>query len=114
MRLKSEMWVMAYLRRCATEGCPGVVVRRGDVDAGTIYIKVARLDRTADLYGPVPAGFSGSDGERRWVQIAGPAAAEQDVDLAIEREMRMDSDVWILEIEDRQGRSHLEDWLTDE
>ncbi len=114
MRLKSEVWVMAYLRRCATAGSPGVVVRRGDADAGTIYIKVARLDRTADLYGPAPAGFSGGDGERRWSCIGGPAANESDIDQAIEREVRMDRDVWVLEIEDRKGRCHLEEWLADD
>jgi hypothetical protein len=110
-RLKSEIWVKAYLRRTAGAGAPGVVVHRGDTDAGTIFIKVARLDGTADLYGPAPAGLSSDDGERRWTLIAGPAAPESKVDEVIERERRMDSDCWIVEIEERAGQSFLDGWL---
>ena len=53
LRLKSEIWVKAYLRRCAVAGIDAVLLRRGDVDAGAIYIKVSRLDGTADLYAVV-------------------------------------------------------------
>ena len=42
MRLKSEIWVKAYLRRCAVAGASGVVARHGDDDAGAIFIKVVR------------------------------------------------------------------------
>jgi len=110
MRLKSELWVKAYLRRAAIAGSPGVVVRRGDVDAGIILIKVARLDGTCDFYGPQPAGLGSDDGERRWVCIA-PNASEVDVDARLASETRLDPDAWIVEIEDRAGRHHLEGWL---
>ena len=56
MRLKSEIWVRAYLRRCQTQNVPAVVVRRGDEAAGAIFICVDRLDGTVSLYGPAPAG----------------------------------------------------------
>lgn len=62
MRLKSEIWVKAYIRRCAGEGVPAVVVRRGDEDAGVIFLKVSRLDGTAALYGPAPAGLAHEGG----------------------------------------------------
>ena len=55
MRLKSELWVKAYLRRCRTGDADALLVRRGDTDAGAIYIKVSRLDGTA-LRVPVPDG----------------------------------------------------------
>src|SRR2546427_3906367 len=57
MRLKSEIWVKAYLRRCQHEGAAAVLVRRGDTDAGAIYVKISRLDGTAALFGPAPAGL---------------------------------------------------------
>ena len=56
MRIKSEIWVRAYLRRCQSEGVPVVIVRRGDEAAGAIFICVDRLDGTVSLYGPAPAG----------------------------------------------------------
>ena len=110
MRLKSEVWVMAYIRRCMGEGLPAVVVRRGDADAGVILIKIARLDGTADYYGPAPAGFDGGDGERRWTPIA-LKQPEPDIEARLARELQLDSDAWIIEIEDRQGRHFLEGWL---
>jgi len=54
MRLKSGIWVAAYLRRFSVEGAFAAVRRRGADEAGAIFIKVNRLDGTADLYGPAP------------------------------------------------------------
>jgi hypothetical protein len=110
MRIKSEIWVKAFLRRASAAGVPGVVARRGDADAGVILIKIARLDGTADLYGPVPAGFESDDGERRWSLRSG-CAPEAEVDGRIATESRLDGDIWVVELEDRQGRHFLEGWL---
>ena len=110
MRLKSELWVKAYLRRAAIAGSPGVVVRRGDEDAGVIMIKIARLDGSADLYGPAPAGLGSDDGERQWVPLC-VAVPEAEVETRLASERRLDSDIWIVEVEDRQGRHFLEGWL---
>ncbi len=110
MRLKSEIWVKAYLRSCAGQGAPAAVVRRGDSDAGVIFIKVTRLDRTADLYGPAPSGYVGDMGDRSWIPLASQQP-EDAIEDRLAREIRLDHDIWILEIEDRQGRSFLETWL---
>ena len=66
MRLKSEIWVKAYIRRCQHEGVAAVLGRRGDADAGAIYIKVSRLDGSALLFGPAPSGLDEAGEERRW------------------------------------------------
>ena len=54
MRLKSSIWVAAYLRRCQTEGIFGAVRRRGAEEAGAVFVKVATLDGNAMLYAPAP------------------------------------------------------------
>lgn len=87
-----------------------MVVRRGDTDAGIILIKVARLDGHCDLYGPQPAGLGSDDGERRWVCVAANAS-EGDVDARLAKEVQLDPDVWIVEIEDRAGQHYLQGWL---
>ncbi len=110
MRLKSEIWVKAYLRSCAGQGAPAAVVRRGDSDAGVIFIKIARLDRTADLYGPAPSGYVGDLSDRSWIRLASQQP-EDVIDERLAREIRLDYDIWVLEIEDRQGRSFLDSWL---
>ncbi len=109
MRLKSELWVKAYLRTCASAGVPAAVVRRGDDDAGVVFINVARLDRTAALYGPPPPGHERDSGEPRWSLAA--TASDAEVETRLAREKNLDSDIWIIEIEDRAGRHFLDDWL---
>ncbi len=54
MRLKSAIWVAAYLRRCQTAGVFGAVRRRGAEEAGAVFVKVATLDGNATLYVPAP------------------------------------------------------------
>jgi hypothetical protein len=51
MRLRTEFWVKAYIRRCAMEGASAVVVRHGDDDAGAIFVQVNRLDGTVACMG---------------------------------------------------------------
>ncbi len=110
MRLKSEVWVKAYLRRCQSEGVPVVIVRRGDESAGAIFICVDRLDGTVSLYGPAPSGSVGSESERQWVSCFGPRPTNQpDVYSYLARQREFDPDLWIIEIEDRAGRHFLGD-----
>src|SRR5213080_4605741 len=54
MRLKSAIWVAAYLRRRHIDGTFAVVRRRGAEEAGAVFVKIDRLDGTAELYGPAP------------------------------------------------------------
>lgn len=112
MRLKSELWVKAYIRRCRLEGADALLVRRGDMDAGTIYIKVSRLDGTALLFGPAPAGLDGAREERRWHPcLRQQPAAEAEADAYLARQTSFDSDIWIVAVEDRAGRHFLDDWM---
>ena len=113
MRLKSEIWVKAYLRRCQHEGVDAVLARRGDADAGAIYIKISRLDGTAALYGPAPAGLDEAREDRRWETcLQREPAAESEADAYLERQVDFDPDIWIVSVEDRQGRHFLDDWLS--
>ena len=112
MRLKSELWVKAYIRRCQHDGAAAVLVRRGDTDAGAIYIKASRLDGTALLFGPAPAGLEEAREERRWVPcLEQSPAREADADAYLQRQIAFDPDIWIVEVEDAAGRHFLDDWL---
>jgi hypothetical protein len=111
MRLKSDIWVAAYLRRCQVEGSPAVLRRRGAEEAGAIFVKVSRLDGTADLYGPAPQ--SAFDEARPSERAFSPALkglplAEADVESYLTRQLRFDPDLWIVEVEDRGGRHFLD------
>jgi hypothetical protein len=109
MRLRADFWVAAYLRRCAHEGASAVLRRRGAAEAGAIFVKLDRLDGTAALFGPAPQSET-HDGEARlFVRLhAGPWIDPAEAELKIARQIKYDPDLWILETEDRQGRSFLE------
>jgi hypothetical protein len=115
MRVRSEVWVGAYLRRCQAQGVPVVISRRGDEAAGAIFILIHKLDGTISLYGPAPAGLAGGESERRWVNCFGERrvlTAEAEIYLGKQREF--DSDLWIVEVEDRAGRHFLGDEAVEE
>lgn len=111
MRLKSGLWVSAYVRRCGVEGVFAAVRRRGAEEAGAIFIKVSRLDGTADVWGPAPqSAYDGDEAlERAFAQVmktmpAGDAEAE----AFLARQTDFDPDAWIIETEDRGGRHFLD------
>lgn len=110
MRVKSEIWVQAYLRRCQAQGAFVVVVRRGDEHAGAIYICINRLDGTVRLFGPAPAGLETSGFERRWVNcFAADLVSDGDAAGYLARQISFDPDIWIVEVEDKAGRHFLGD-----
>ena len=111
MRLKSALWVAAYLRRCQVEGVFAVVRRRGAEESGVVFVRVSRLDGTSDLYGPAPqSAFDAMPGAARTFSpsLAAQPAPDAAVDAYLTREIKFDSDLWIVEVEDRSGRNFLD------
>ena len=111
MRLKSGIWVAAYLRRCQVEGAFAAVRRRGADEAGAVFIKVSRLDGTAEVFGPAPQ--SAFDEARPADRAFSPSlkvqpAPEADTEAYLARQVKFDPDVWIVEVEDRAGRNFLD------
>ena len=103
MMLSTDIWVAALIRRVQLGGAFAVVARKGDARAGSVLVKVLkRGDDTSRLYAEATRG----DGERVWMR---PHLSEQDseLDRYIERAVRVDPDLWVVEIEDRQGRHFL-------
>ncbi|MDR6871401.1 hypothetical protein J2Y55_002413 [Bosea sp. BE125] len=105
-RLTSDFWVSAYLRQAAHDGLVAVLRRRGASEAGAIFVKLDRLDGTSALYGPAPQSLADDEGNRRFQLIldADPATIEE----RVARERRFDSDLWLVEIENRQGDPRLD------
>src|ERR1700759_4904607 len=110
MRLKTNIWVAAYLRRCQTAGVFAAVRRRGAEEAGAVFVKVATLDGNAMLYVPAPQTVYDDSRpiERFFLPIAPQALPEQVVEDPIAKELRFDPDAWIVETEDRAGRHFLD------
>ena len=107
MRLKSAIWVSAFLRRCTVEGLFGAVVRKGAEEAGAVHVIVNHLDGTCHLFGPAPGEAYDELGDRRWIAEVVPPQGPAEAMALLERRLRFDPDLWIVEIEDRKGMAGL-------
>ncbi|MEP1230947.1 MAG: DUF1491 family protein [Litorimonas sp.] len=101
-QLKTEIAVSALMRRAQSAGAFALIVRKGDGDAGA-YIVITHLarDKSFVIYRPI----RNSSGERVWWPKRG--LCQSDVDLYINRRIDEDPDIWVVEIEDAQGRHFL-------
>ena len=114
MRLRADIWVGAYIRRCGIEGAAAVLRRRGAAEAGAIFVKIDRLDGRAALFAPAPQSeVAGRGIERLWARAHKDAWIELgEIEKRISREIVFDPDLWLIEVEDRAGRHWLD--LADE
>lgn len=103
-RLTSRFWVDAYRNRLKLYAIPVFVVAHGDDTAGAVLVKLNTLDGQAVAY---HRSFDLMTGDRKWVELTrGP---EADVDAAIRRQRGFDPDLWVIEVEDRDGRHLLDE-----
>lgn len=106
-RLASDIWVHALLRRAAVQGHFGAVLHKGHEKAGSVMVVVDHLDGTSTLLVPPPGPAYDEQGERRFMRHTPAPQAWPDVREAIERARRNDSDIWVVEIEDKHGLAGL-------
>ena len=104
MRLTADIWVAAYIKRLSLLEIPAFVVKKGDLTAGAVLVKLNTLDGQAKLF---HRSFDLMTGERRWDVMS--EGAERDVDLSLSKQRSFDPDLWIIEVEDRDGRHLLDD-----
>jgi len=101
--LSTDIWVGALIRRVAQEGAFATVARKGDTRAGAVLIKTC--DRRSGVVRLFAEAFGG-DGERVWME---PVASVEEaaLDAYVERALRVDPDLWVVEIEDADGARFL-------
>ena len=104
-RLPSKLWIEALVRRAQLAGASAFIVQHGDDARGDVLIKVARLDGTAAAYTP----SMNLEDERIFLNLStqGIGPDEAGVDDYVRRAKGRDRDLWIVEIEDREGRTFL-------
>tara|TARA_B110000305_G_scaffold234241_1_gene291953 strand:+ start:172 stop:498 length:327 start_codon:yes stop_codon:yes gene_type:complete len=104
MRLTADLWVSAYLTRLRLVEIPAFVVTRGDATAGAVLVKLNTLDGQASCY---QRSFDLMMGDRKWVVLN--EGAERDVDASVTKQRGFDPDLWVIEVEDKQGRHLLDE-----
>ena len=99
-RLKAGIWVRSVIKICQVNDIACFVLRKGDEDAGAVLIK-------QNLLGDgfiVLTAMRSVHGTLGWMRGTGPHPVEEPVaDAYIARQVNRDSDLWVIEIEDRSG-----------
>ncbi|MCR5858892.1 DUF1491 family protein [Mesorhizobium sp. J428] len=100
MRVTSDLWVSALLRRAFGEGGFGAVLRRGGDSAGAIFIVTRDRMGEATLYGPAPqTGYDDArPDDRLFVELMRTTDGAR-IDERLAKESRFDPDLWLVEIE---------------
>lgn len=104
-RLKAGIFVRALIRRAEVAGAQAYVVRKGVEESGAIFLKISKLDGTTTVLSQARRG----DGELVWVKPLGEAVDEAKAAAWFEKQIKFDPDLWILEIEDREGRAFVDE-----
>ena len=104
-RLKAGIFVRALIRRAQVQGASAFVVRKGAEDAGAVILTVSRLDRTCLLLNQARNG----KGELVWARPLGDWGEEPKARAWLDKQIRFDPDLWIVEIEDREGRAFVDE-----
>lgn len=104
-RLPTDLWANALLRRAQIAGASAFIVQKGDASRGDVLIKVADLQGQARAYVP----RTNLEGERVFVDlmVQGVGPEEAVVDDYLQKSKARDSDLWVIEIEDRDARHFL-------
>jgi hypothetical protein len=102
-RLTADFWVRAYLARLRLANIPAYVTAHGDDTAGAVLVKLATLDGRAKAF---QRQFDLQSGVREWVLLVD--GDEPSVDASISRQRSFDPDLWVIEVEDRAGRTLLD------
>lgn len=99
-QIPTHLWVDAHLRRCSVEGIPAVVIKSGEKMGGTVLLKIYQ----ADLGCRLMSQMRDLNGNLSWYpsheeKIVTESAADEYIEKSIGR----DPDLWVIEIETRDG-----------
>lgn len=107
-RLKTQVWVQALVRRCFLDNIPAFILARGDIDRGGILLKVNHFASGCEILQPT----TDMRGDRIWMRLSKEQMVhERDADEIVAKRRQYDSDLWVVEIEDAEGRFELDDSL---
>ena len=95
----------ALIRRAEVAGASAFIVRKGAEEAGAVILTLSRLDGTCLLLNQARNG----KGELVWARPLGDWSDEAKARTWLDKQIRFDPDLWIVEIEDRLGRAFVDE-----
>jgi hypothetical protein len=104
-RLRAGIFVRALIRRAEVAGAYASVVRKGIEESGAIFLKILRPDRSSMVLSQARRG----EGDLVWLKPLGDTASEEQARVYFDKQIKFDPDIWIVEIEDREGRAFVDE-----
>jgi hypothetical protein len=103
MRLTTDFWASALIRRVFGSGGFAAIVRRGSAEAGAVFVLSRNRMGEIALYGPAPqTSYDSAKPDDRMFTLIASGQDSTAIDARIEREKRFDPDIWVVEIETGQ------------
>lgn len=99
MRVVTDLFVSALVRRVFSAGGFAAVERRGAAEAGAVFLRQRFRDGLETLYGPAPQTVFGEGDDDRRFEIRAERREATECDAIIAREARFDPDLWVVELE---------------
>lgn len=99
------MWVSATLRSVNAQGGFGAVINKGEGESGSLVVRLNLLDGTSRIL----TESRDLDGNLGWLPpLGGEPVPDEKADAYIARSIDRDPDVWVVEIETRDGTNPFE------
>ena len=99
-RVPTHIWVDAHLRRCSVEGIPAVVIKSGEKMGGTVLLKIYQSGVGCRLLSQI----RDLNGHLNWLSTHSEDIIEEEkADDLIRKSIKRDPDLWVVEIETRDG-----------
>jgi hypothetical protein len=103
MRVTTDLWVSALVRRIFSDGGFAAIAKRGASEAGAVFVIVRDRLGGAQLFGPAPqTSYDTAKPDERYFSRYN-LVDEAALDARLEKEKRFDPDIWVVEIEPGQG-----------
>ena len=100
MSLSSEFIVNAFIKTARLNMLDAYMVRRGDSKSGEIFLRLNNLCGQSKIYSYRKANI------KNYWEVYGSDTWQEDslINDKIKKIISIDSDIWVLELEDKQGR----------
>ena len=104
-RLRSKIWVQAYLKRLELQTIAAYVMAHGDDHSGAILVKISKMDGFSELHQKT---FDLQNNRNAWVKIL--EGLDMEIDTLLEKQKVNDPDLWVVEVESASGQNYLDEF----
>ncbi len=104
-RIATDLWVAAQLRSCNGRNMPAYLLRKGAAAGGLVLVKLLNGARQCKIL-LQSRDFDGNPGWQ--TALEGAFVDEREGDAYIGRAVARDPDLWVIEVESREGEMPFE------